>query len=34
LRQNSVIGANGVVIKDIPESVFAAGQPARVVKCL
>ncbi|NCB53147.1 MAG: sugar O-acetyltransferase, partial [Verrucomicrobiae bacterium] len=28
----SVIGAGSVVTKDIPEGVFAAGNPCRVVR--
>ena len=29
---NSIIGANAVVVADIPENVIAAGVPARVIK--
>lgn len=29
---NSIIGANAVVTKDIPENVIAAGVPAKVIK--
>lgn len=32
IGSNSVIGAGSVVTKDIPERVFAAGNPARVIK--
>ncbi|HEX2277333.1 MAG TPA: DapH/DapD/GlmU-related protein, partial [Candidatus Tectomicrobia bacterium] len=28
----SVIGAGGVVTRDIPEGVFAAGNPCRVIR--
>jgi acetyltransferase-like isoleucine patch superfamily enzyme len=31
---NSIIGAGAVVVKDIPENVVAAGNPAKVVKKL
>lgn len=31
---NSVIGAGSVVVKDIPERVFAAGNPAQVIRPL
>jgi maltose O-acetyltransferase len=30
----SVIGAGSVVTKDIPEDVFAAGNPCRVIRVL
>ena len=29
---NSVIGAGAVVVRDIPEGVLAAGNPARVIR--
>ncbi|MGV7223126.1 MAG: serine O-acetyltransferase [Nitrospinales bacterium] len=29
---NSIIGANAVVTKDIPENVIAAGVPAKIIK--
>ena len=32
IGSNSVIGANAVVTRDIPENVIAAGVPARVIK--
>ncbi|HAQ61810.1 TPA: acyltransferase [Candidatus Delongbacteria bacterium] len=32
IGKNSVIGANSVVVKDIPENVIAAGNPCRVIK--
>ena len=32
IGKNSVIGANSVVTKDIPENVIAAGNPCRVIK--
>lgn len=32
IGSNSVIGAGSVVIRDIPENVLAAGNPARVIR--
>ncbi len=32
IGKNSVIGANSVVTKDIPENVIAAGNPCRVIR--
>lgn len=32
IGKNSVIGANSLVTKDIPENVIAAGNPCRVIK--
>lgn len=32
IGENSIIGAGSVVIKDIPDNVVAAGNPAKVVK--
>ena len=32
IGQGSVIGAGAVVTRDIPENVFAAGNPCRVIK--
>jgi len=32
IGKNSIIGAGSVVVKDIPENVFAAGNPCKVVK--
>ncbi len=32
IGKNSVIGAGSVVTRDIPEGVFAAGNPARVIR--
>jgi len=32
IGENSVIGSGSVVVKDIPDSVLAVGNPARVVK--
>lgn len=34
IGKNSVIGANSVVVKDIPANVIAAGNPCRVIKPL
>ncbi len=34
IGKNSLVGANSVVTKDIPENVIAAGNPCRVVKQL
>lgn len=34
IGQNSVIGANSVVVRDIPPNVIAAGNPAKVIKPL
>ena len=34
IGENSVIGSCSVVTKDIPANVFAAGNPARVIKSL
>jgi maltose O-acetyltransferase len=34
IGSRSVIGAGSVVTKDVPEGVFAAGNPARVVRAL
>ncbi|WP_459959503.1 sugar O-acetyltransferase [Nocardia sp. IFM 10818] len=31
---NTVVGAGSVVTKDLPEKVFAAGNPARVIRTL
>ncbi|MBM7551141.1 sugar O-acetyltransferase [Thalassobacillus pellis] len=32
IGNNSVIGAGSVVTKDVPDNVFAAGNPCRVIK--
>lgn len=34
IGQNSVIGANSIVVSNIPENVIAAGNPCRVIKQL
>ena len=34
IGKNSIIGAGSVVVKDIPSNVFAAGNPARIIKNL
>lgn len=34
IGDNSIIGAGSVVTRDIPENVFAAGNPCRVIKSL
>lgn len=34
IGDNSIIGAGSVVTKDIPSNVFAAGNPARVIKSI
>ncbi len=34
IGKNTTIGAGSVVTKDIPENVFAAGNPCRVIKKL
>lgn len=34
IGKNTVIGANSVVVKDIPANVIAAGNPCRVIKPL
>lgn len=34
IGENSVIGANSVVVKDIPENVIAAGNPCKVLRNL
>ena len=32
IGENSVIGAGSVVTRDIPDNVFAAGNPCRVIR--
>jgi acetyltransferase-like isoleucine patch superfamily enzyme len=32
IGDNSVVGAGSVVTRDVPERVFAAGNPARVIR--
>ncbi len=34
IGENSVIGANSVVTKDIPDNVIAAGNPCKVIKSI
>jgi acetyltransferase-like isoleucine patch superfamily enzyme len=34
IGENSVIGANSLVVKDIPANVVAAGNPCRVIRTL
>jgi maltose O-acetyltransferase len=34
IGRRSVIGAGSVVTRDIPESVFAAGNPCRVIRAI
>ncbi|WAL69110.1 sugar O-acetyltransferase [Amycolatopsis cynarae] len=34
IGENTVIGAGSVVIRDIPDHVFAAGNPARIIRRL
>ena len=34
IGKNSVIGANSVVVSDIPENVIAAGNPCKVIRSL
>lgn len=34
IGENTVIGAGSVVTRDIPDHVFAAGNPARVIRRL
>jgi maltose O-acetyltransferase len=34
IGENAVIGAGSVVLRDIPDRVFAAGNPARVIRRL
>jgi acetyltransferase-like isoleucine patch superfamily enzyme len=34
IGRNSVIGANSVVTKDIPENVIAAGNPCKIIKSI
>ncbi len=32
IGKNSIVGANSVVTKDVPENVVVAGNPARIIK--
>lgn len=34
IGKNSIIGAGSVVVKDIPDNVFAAGNPAKPIKSI
>lgn len=34
IGENSIIGAGSVVIKDVPDNVIVAGNPARVIKSI
>ena len=34
IGHGAVIGANSVVTKDVPEHVFAAGNPCRVIRAI
>jgi acetyltransferase-like isoleucine patch superfamily enzyme len=34
IGENTVIGANSLVVKDIPANVIAAGNPCKVIKSL
>lgn len=34
IGDNSVIGAGSVVTKDVPENVFAAGNPAKIIRAI
>lgn len=34
IGENTVIGAGSVVVRDLPDHVFAAGNPARVIRPL
>jgi maltose O-acetyltransferase len=34
IGENTVIGAGSVVVRDIPDHVFAAGNPARIIRRL
>lgn len=34
IGENTVIGAGTVVVRDLPDHVFAAGNPARVIRPL
>lgn len=34
MGDRSVIGAGGVVTRDLPAGVFAAGDPCRVIRAL
>ena len=34
IGKNSIVGANSVVTKDIPQNSVVAGNPARIIKKL
>jgi len=34
IGENTVIGAGSVIVRDVPDHAFAAGNPARVIRPL
>jgi maltose O-acetyltransferase len=34
IGENTVVGAGGVVVRDLPANVVAVGNPARVIRSL